>query len=326
MAALAVRYRRDGTVRWGELNGAAPTSGDDRVVVAPYAIEADRTATLIAAFEADALVTEAPIELAGSDLLSPITDDATLICQGLNYLTHSQESQQAERKSNLLFAKASSSLTGPFAPIVRPQEVELLDYEVEFALVLRDDLGADDQVTDQNLGDWVAGVVLCNDVSSRDVQFGETFLQWFRGKSFRTFCPAGPTLWLLRRDEVKDALDNLQISLWVNGELRQQAQSPQLIWKPAESLAYVGSLMDLKRGDLLLTGTPGGVTAPATPRMIEIIRTHLMSDDVRRKELREEMTKGRPFLREGDVVTATLLDQRSGRSLGGQANRVANAR
>ena len=82
MAALAVRYRQGGTVRWGELQGPAPTSGDDRVVVAPYAIEADRTETLIAAFEADALVTEAPIELAGSDLMSPITDDATLIAKG----------------------------------------------------------------------------------------------------------------------------------------------------------------------------------------------------------------------------------------------------
>ncbi len=322
MATLIVRYRQGESVRWGELQGDAPGAASDRVTVAPLATEAQNTGDLIAAFEAGEVEAGASIDLPASDLLSPITDEAALFCQGLNYQTHSQEAQQGERKSNLLFAKASSSLTGPFAPIVRPPEVQLLDYEVEFALVLRRALTSDSRVTEDNVGDWVAGVVLCNDVTARDVQFGETFLQWFRSKSFRTFCPAGPTLWLLRREEVREALENLEISLWVNGELRQQARSRQLIWKPAETLAYVASSMDMKRGDLLLTGTPGGVTAPATPRMIEIIKTHLMSDDTRRTELRAEMTKGRPFLRKGDLVTAKLLDERTGRSLGAQANVV----
>jgi 2-keto-4-pentenoate hydratase/2-oxohepta-3-ene-1,7-dioic acid hydratase in catechol pathway len=322
MAALVVRFRLGEAVRWGVLEGPAPGSGSDRLVVAPLLVEAPLTSDLIAAFEAGAPPAEAAIEIEASELLAPITSDATLVCQGLNYQTHSNEAQQSERKSNLLFAKASSSLTGPYAPIIRPPEVELLDYEVEFALVLRTALTSESQVTEETLGDWVAGVALCNDVTARDVQFGETFLQWFRGKSFRTFCPAGPTLLLLNREEVRDALDNLEIKLWVNGDLRQQASSRQLIWKPAESLAYVASLMDMKRGDLLLTGTPGGVTAPATPRMIEIIKTHLMSDEARRRELREEMTKGRPFLRKGDLVLATLRDTRTGRSLGSLANLV----
>ena len=325
MAKVVVRFRQGESVRWGELQGDAPSAASDRVTVAPLATEAQSTSDLITAFEAEVLKAGASIELRASDLLSPITDEAALFCQGLNYQTHAQESQQGERKSNLLFAKASSSLTGPFAPIIRPPEVQLLDYEVEFAVVLRKSLTSESHVTEANVGDWVAGVVLCNDVTARDVQFGETFLQWFRGKSFRTFCPAGPTLWLLHREEVREALENLEISLWVNGELRQQARSSQLIWKPAESLAYVASSMDMKRGDLLLTGTPGGVTAPATPRMIEIIKTHLMSDEARRTELREEMTKGRPFLRKGELFTARMVDERTGRSLGAQANVVEDA-
>ena len=80
----------------------------------------------------------------------------------------------------------------------------------------------------------------------------------------------------------------------------------------------------MRCGDLLLTGTPGGVTAPATPRMVEILKTHLLKDDLRRDELRMEMSAGRPFLQPGDLVTATLADSR-GLSLGGLANRIVEA-
>jgi 2-keto-4-pentenoate hydratase/2-oxohepta-3-ene-1,7-dioic acid hydratase in catechol pathway len=86
---------------------------------------------------------------------------------------------------------------------------------VEFGLVLRKDLGEGQEVTDKTIGDVVAGVVLCNDVSARDTMFGATFMQWYRGKSYRTFCPTGPALWLLEPGEVRDALQNLEIKLWV---------------------------------------------------------------------------------------------------------------
>jgi 2-keto-4-pentenoate hydratase/2-oxohepta-3-ene-1,7-dioic acid hydratase in catechol pathway len=196
---------------------------------------------------------------------------------------------------------------------------------VEFGLVLRKDLGEGQEVTDKTIGDVVAGVVLCNDVSARDTMFGATFMQWYRGKSYRTFCPTGPALWLLEPGEVRDALQNLEIKLWVNGELRQSANSQQLIWKPAESLSYIASSIDMRCGDLLLTGTPGGVTAPATSRMVKILKDHLLADDLRRDELRMEMSAGRPFLQPGDLVTATLSDSR-GLSLGGLANRIVEAR
>jgi len=113
------------------------------------------------------------------EILSPITSDSTLVCQGLNYSEHAAEAQQHTRRSNLIFAKASSSLTGPYSPIVRPTDVELLDYEVEIGLVLRTELTADAHVSNENIGHYVAGVVLCNDVSARDTMFGASFLQWF---------------------------------------------------------------------------------------------------------------------------------------------------
>jgi 2-keto-4-pentenoate hydratase/2-oxohepta-3-ene-1,7-dioic acid hydratase in catechol pathway len=191
---------------------------------------------------------------------------------------------------------------------------------------MRKPLSGSDRVTPENIGDFVAGFVLCNDVSARDVQFGETLLQWFRGKSYRTFCPIGPVLWLPDRGDVADALEHIGISLAVNGEERQRANSRQLIWKPVETLNYVAGIMDMRRGDLLLTGTPGGVTSPVTPRMVEIIKTHLLADDARRDELRIEMTKGRPFLKHGDRVTAELVDTRDGSFLGGLHNTVLEAK
>jgi 2-keto-4-pentenoate hydratase/2-oxohepta-3-ene-1,7-dioic acid hydratase in catechol pathway len=325
MGKLVVRYRDADAVHWGLLEGEAPAGPDDSITVLPLLTDATTTAALITALEAGGVDNGPSVSLAADRLLSPVTDDASIFCQGLNYGSHAAEAQHHVRKSNLIFSKASSALTGPYSNIVRPAEVELLDYEVELGVVLRTDLRAATQVTDATIGDVVAGVVLSNDVSARDTMFGATFLQWYQGKSYRTFCPVGPVLWLLDRDDVAETLVNLEISLWLNGELRQSAPSTQLIWKPGESLAYISKQMDLKRGDLLLTGTPGGVTSPASPKLVDILKDHLMDDDVRREALRAEMVKTRPFMKPGDVVTAMLRDVRTGRSLGGLANRIAAA-
>jgi 2-keto-4-pentenoate hydratase/2-oxohepta-3-ene-1,7-dioic acid hydratase in catechol pathway len=298
----------------------------DTVQVAPLPLDCETTAEMLAEVGRMAPVDRGrAVAIEASRLLSPATSDATLVCQGLNYASHAQEAGHADRKSNLIFAKAGSSITGPYANVVRPADAQLLDYEVEFALVMRKRLGQDDRVNTKNIGEYVSGVVLCNDVSARDVQFGESLLQWFRGKSYRSFCPIGPVLWLMEPGEVAAALEQLELCLFVNGEQRQKATSGQLIWKPVETLNYVASILDLRAGDLLLTGTPGGVTAPVTPRMVEILQTHLLADDVRKDELRVEMTKGRPFLRHGDVVTATLRDVASGLDLGGLCNTVVDA-
>ena len=180
-------------------------------------------------------------------------------------------------------------------------------------------------VSEADIGSYVAGVFLANDVSARDVMFGAPFLQWFQGKSYRTFCPMGPVLYLLERDEVAKVLANLEIKLWVNGELRQSAKSTQLIFGPTETIGQISSVIDLERGDVVLTGTPGGVTSPATPKLIEILKTHLLADTIRRDELRAEMVKARPFLKPGDVVTASLRDLAAELSLGGLKNQIVEA-
>jgi 2-keto-4-pentenoate hydratase/2-oxohepta-3-ene-1,7-dioic acid hydratase in catechol pathway len=322
MAQMLIRYVSTGQSRWGQLTGPAPEAANDTVDVRPFKSNPESTRELIAhlggKWEFDKKVERIP----ASALLCPVSPDSQLVCQGLNYQEHAAEAQHAKRRSNLIFSKASSSLTGPFAPIRRPPEVQLLDYEVEIGLILRAAVDEGVEVTDSNIGEYVAGVVLCNDVSARDTMFGASFLQWFHGKSYRTFCPAGPVFYWLSPDEVSATLNSLSIKLWLNDELRQSASSAQLIYKPAETLTHLARYMDLRSGDMLLTGTPGGVTSPASPILVDILKTHLMADEARRDALRVEMSKGRAFMKAGDLVKATLHDDLRSASLGGLANPV----
>jgi 2-keto-4-pentenoate hydratase/2-oxohepta-3-ene-1,7-dioic acid hydratase in catechol pathway len=328
MPVMIVRYRTDGRIRWGAVEGPAPRSASDSITIRALDTDAGTTAELIETFEGADIEARllAAVPVTARALLSPVTRDASLICQGLNYADHAAEAQHHTRKQNLIFAKASSSITGAFEAIERPKDVQLLDYEVEFGVVMRQPVARNTVVDPADIGSYVAGVVLANDVSARDAMFGAPFLQWFQGKSYRTFCPMGPVLYLLAPGEAGNVLENLEIKLWVNEELRQSATSSQLIFKPAETIGDISTVLDLKRGDVILTGTPGGVTAPATPKLVEILKTHLLADSVRRNELRVEMSKGRPFLQPGDLVAASLHDLWSGRDLGRLENRVAEAR
>jgi 2-keto-4-pentenoate hydratase/2-oxohepta-3-ene-1,7-dioic acid hydratase in catechol pathway len=180
------------------------------------------------------------------------------------------------------------------------------------------------EVTEDNVGDYIAGVVLCNDVSARDVMFGASFLQWFQGKSYRTFCPAGPSIYMLDPEEAGQALKRFELKLWLNDELRQSADTSQLIYRPPETLTFISTFMRLQAGDLLLTGTPGGVTAPATPKLVEILKTHLIADSVRRDELRKEMASYRAFMKEGDILRLSLIDLRSNTLVAAHRNSIVD--
>lgn len=318
-----VRFRHGQSIRWGELRGAVAEVPDAIVRVAPIEGASDDTAQLIDAFGSGKLVIGHELQVSASSLLSPITHAGVILCQALNYRDHAAEAKQTNRKSNLIFTKAGSSLTGPFDPIVRPSVVELLDYEVEIGLVLRKGIERPTAITDANIGEFVAGVVLADEVSARDIQFGDTFLQWFRGKSFRTFCPIGSVLWLIRPDEVRSALENIEITLDVNGERRQTARSADLIYKPAETLAYISQWLNVAAGTLLLTGTPGGVTAASSAEVVAAMKEHLYDDETRVRLIREAGHKNyRPFLGPGDVVSARMTDLRDQSMLSAYRNVV----
>ena len=320
MAQLIVRFEEAGGIGWGRLVSPPPTLPTDTLEIAVIASNASTTGDLIAELDRDPDLADFGRlkTISAAQLLSPVTSNATLICQGLNYRDHAAEAGHHARKDNLIFAKAGSSLCGPYADIVRPEGVELLDYEVEVGVVLRRDISSGTVVDQYNVGSYVAGVVLCNDVSARDVMFGASFLQWHRGKSYRTFCPAGPVLCLFEPSEVAPALEAIEIKLDCNGETRQSANSADLIYKPAETLTELAEIMDLRRGDMILTGTPGGVIAQGTPRLIEIFKTHLLDDAIRRDEMRQELSSRYRFLEHGDTLRLRMRDLRSGLELGGQ--------
>src|SRR6185312_10809660 len=171
-----------------------------------------------------------------------------------------------DRAFNMLFTKSTASLTGPDDDIVRPADVRLLDYEVELGIVLGRPIPGPVTVTEENLADYVGAFVLADDVSARDVQLPQG--QWYKGKSYRTFCPVGPYLCVPGRDEVARWRE-LRLTLTVNGEMRQDGLAADMVFGPAATLTELSGLEHLDVGDLLLTGTPGGVALQPPPAVVQ---------------------------------------------------------
>jgi 2-keto-4-pentenoate hydratase/2-oxohepta-3-ene-1,7-dioic acid hydratase in catechol pathway len=306
---------------------SAPSRPDEKIEIVEIDTNATTTGQLITAIESGLALSESGQRktILAQALLSPVTTDATLVCQGLNYPTHVQETGGLKRKKNLIFSKASSSLCGAYADIVRPKNVELLDYEAEVGIVLRRDLKSGDVITNDNIGSYVAAVVLCNDISARDAMFGAVLIQWYEGKSYRTFCPAGPVLYWLKPDDVSATLEKLEFTLSYKDTLRQSADTSQMIYKPAETLTELANILDLKAGDMVLTGTSGGVLiGHGSPgRIAEIVRTHMGDDEKRLDEFRKELKSKTSFLEPGETLSLTLRDAHGNRDLGGQFSRIA---
>ncbi len=263
------------------------------------------------------------VPLSGVTLLAPVTSDVQIFCQGLNYASHREEGGVAEKGDNLIFSKPPSSICGPYDDVIRPPGCELLDYEIELALVLKKDLPANTAVSDNTLLDYVGALTLANDVSARDFMFGAPMLQWFRGKGQRTFCPTGPILYLIDPDEA-ELISNLRLTLRLNGEVKQDATTDQLIHKPAETLTEIAAFADMNRGDMLLTGTPGGVILNATPRVGLAILLNFTNDEKRRTRLVKTQKRVR-YLEPGDELTLDLQSRDGTLILGSQRNEVRDA-
>ena len=268
--------------------------------------------------------TEVAVPLETLHLLSPVTSDVQIFCQGLNYASHQEEGGVKTGKGqNLIFTKPPSSICGPRDDIIRPANCQLLDYEVELALVLKRDVPADTEITNENLLDYVGGFTLANDVSARDLCFGAPMLQWFKGKGHRTFCPTGPILYLMDSEEV-DLLSNLRLTLSLNGESRQDATTDQLIFKPDETLTELAGFTNLMKGDMLLTGTPGGVILNASPKVGLAIVMNFTNDKKRREKLIKSQ-KGVRYLQPGDQLKLSLETKDGSRHFGSQTNMIRDA-
>jgi 2-keto-4-pentenoate hydratase/2-oxohepta-3-ene-1,7-dioic acid hydratase in catechol pathway len=199
-------------------------------------------------------------------LLPPIPDPDKILCIGLNYRDHAQETGMPAPPVPIVFAKFRNSLVGATDPIVLPEASEAVDYEAELAVVIgRRCRGV--QATDAL--DYVAGAMAFNDVSARDLQMQTN--QWTMGKAIDTFAPCGPSLVFM--DEIGD-LQDLRVGTRINGETVQSGTTASMIFTIAEIIAFISSVMTLEAGDIIATGTPAGVGVARDPQLF------IKADDV----------------------------------------------
>jgi 2-keto-4-pentenoate hydratase/2-oxohepta-3-ene-1,7-dioic acid hydratase in catechol pathway len=278
---------------------------------------ADRAAIEAATHSSDTV----PVD--GLELVSPVTKPCRVVAQMTNFASHVKDAGMDPKTIPLtFFRKSSASITGPFNEIVKPGHVRFLDYEVEIGLVIGRDIPVGTTVSESDLSDVLAGLVVTNDVSARDIQLPQT--QFYEAKSYPTFTPVGPALVLLDADELK-RFGDLRLRLRVNGELRQDmVVDGDMLYKPLQALQSLTRFQDLAAGDLILTGTPVGTALSAPPKPIEIIGS-LLPPAVKWRAFFKRQSGNPKYLRDGDVVEATIATDDGAIDLGTQRNTVRYA-
>ena len=191
-------------------------------------------------------------------LLAPIPRPPKFICVGLNYRDHAAEAKQEIPKVPTIFNKFTNVVIGPGDPIVLPKVSRKPDYEAEFAFVIG---RGGRYIPAAGAMAHVLGYTIVNDVSARDFQSASS--QWLMGKTFDTFAPTGP--WITTRDEIADP-HALDISLEIGGEVLQKSNTRELIFKIPELIEYISQVVTLEPGDIVATGTPGGVGFARRPQ------------------------------------------------------------
>lgn len=311
MGVYVCRYLEDGKIHWGLVEGKS---------VFPYSEIFSTTADFLTRADKSKVDRTKAVAIGNVEFLSPVTTPCRVVCQGVNYRDHKAEAGGgADPGDNLFFRKEDSSVCSPNAPVIRPRNVQLLDYEIELGLVIGRPVRQGEDIHARNLMDFIAGVTIANDYSARDIMVGAPFGQWFRGKSFRTFCPIGPYIYL-----TKDAnlLENLHLQLKVNAQVRQDAYTSDMIVKPLAALRDIASFMDLDPGDIVLTGTPGGVAMRAPNKMLQGVAKMFLQEQTQLEMFLRTQSGNPNYLKDGDVVTATIRSRDGHVDLGMQKNVV----
>ncbi|MBM3897390.1 MAG: fumarylacetoacetate hydrolase family protein [Thaumarchaeota archaeon] len=196
-------------------------------------------------------------------LLAPVDGRPKVICIGLNYIDHVRELGVKPPDEPIMFMKPYTAITGPADPIEYPSHITKLDYEAELGIVI----GRRCKDVKMRVNDNITGYVVFNDVTARDLQFKDG--QWTRGKSFDTFAPIGP--WVVTADEI-DNPQNLKVVSRVNGEIRQNSNTRNMIFDVEAIVSFVSRVMTLDAGDIIATGTPPGVGVfwKPQPRLLKV--------------------------------------------------------
>ncbi|VEN54027.1 unnamed protein product [Callosobruchus maculatus] len=196
--------------------------------------------------------------LADVDLLSPITKPDKVVCVGLNYSGHCAEQNIPHPKEPMFFSKFSSVIIGPNDNVVIPPITNSVDWEVELAVVIGKQAKC---IRKDQVQDHIFGYTVAQDISARDWQKSRNNGQFLLGKSMDTFCPLGPAV--VTKNKVDP--NNLAIKSWVNGVLKQDGNTSELIFKTDFLISYLSQIVTLYPGDVILTGTPAGVGMHRNP-------------------------------------------------------------
>ena len=222
---------------------------------------------------------------------------------------------------NMFFTKSDASVASAREAVARPRHVALLDYEIELALVFRRPISSAVTVKRETLKDYVFGVTIANDLSARDVQLPQT--QFFKGKSYRAFCPIGPWLTVLEDAEF-DRLDDLDLELAVNGAVRQRDSTRNLVFKPAETISELSTFANVAPGDVLLTGTPSGcalrVPPPPVRRLVQLLPERRFW-----KLFLKSQSRRPQYLKPGDRISARIKSADGRIDLGEQTTEIVAA-
>ncbi|MCG8415656.1 MAG: fumarylacetoacetate hydrolase family protein [Pseudomonadales bacterium] len=197
-------------------------------------------------------ISDLPVVSGNPRLGVPLTDIGKIVAIGFNYVNHAAEMEVQLPSEPLTFMKATSALTGPFDGVIQPRNGHKLDYEAELVVVI----GKRAQyISEDEVFDYIAGYTVGHDVSERAFQ-RERGGQFTKGKSADTFAPVGP--YLVSKDKIKD-IQNLSIWSEVNGEMRQQGNTADMVFGVKEIVSHLSQFMTLHPGDVIFTGTPAGV-------------------------------------------------------------------
>jgi 2-keto-4-pentenoate hydratase/2-oxohepta-3-ene-1,7-dioic acid hydratase in catechol pathway len=219
-------------------------------------------------------------------LCAPITHPPkNIICLAVNYPDHAREGGSIPPENPRLFTKPWTAIVGPEDAVIYPKITKKLDYEGELAVVM----GKRCRKIQQNEAyDYIAGYTIMNDISERDIQFGDK--QYFRGKSFDTFAPMGPCLVL--KDQIPDP-HKLRIQTRVNSEIRQDSLAGTMFFKIPSIVSFTSAFLTLEPGDVISTGTPGGVGiyAKPTPKLLkpgDVVEVEIEPIGILRNYIKEE--------------------------------------
>ncbi len=185
------------------------------------------------------------------ELLAPISNPPKIICLAFNYYDHARDAGLTPSDEPVIFMKPRTTLNPPFNDVICPSFVKRLDYEAEIAVIIGQDIK---KVPENQALESIFGYMILHDVSSRDIQFKDK--QYTRAKSIDTFAPCGP--WITTKDEVADP-QNLRIVTKVNGELRQNSSSENMVLPIKKIISSLSMVMTIEAGDIISTGTPAGV-------------------------------------------------------------------